>query len=106
MRPVSGTSVSPSGSARSIVQRGWSTLLTKGVRLACTPLVNTAAPIGCTSGGRSLTVRVTVVVVEPAELLAVTMYAVGGLSTAGAPVMTPVVLFRVSPAGSAGLTSY
>jgi len=45
---------------------------------------------------------VTVAVPLPPALLAVTVYDVEGETTEGVPLMAPVVVFNVRPAGSAG----
>jgi hypothetical protein len=49
---------------------------------------------------------VTVAVVEPAEFEAVTRYGVFAEIAVGVPEIVPVELFRLNPAGKAGLTEY
>jgi hypothetical protein len=51
-----------------------------------------------------LTVMLRPVVAFPAELVAVTTYAVAGVTAAGVPEMTPVEVSRMRPVGSAGDT--
>ena len=53
-----------------------------------------------------MTVMVKVAVVLPAELAAVTVQLAKAVTAAGGPLMIPVVLLRLKPAGRAGLTLY
>jgi hypothetical protein len=53
-----------------------------------------------------LTAIVTDAVALPPELVAVTVYATAPASIAGVPLMTPVVVLRLKPAGRAGFTEY
>ena len=52
----------------------------------------------------SVTVMERLVVVFPPPFVAVTRYTATGLTAVGVPVMLPVELFRLRPAGSAGAT--
>ena len=45
-------------------------------------------------------------VVLPHELVAVTVYVATAVAVVGVPVITPVPVFRLNPAGNAGLTEY
>ena len=42
----------------------------------------------------------------PAILVAVTTYAVAGMTVVGVPEMTPVAVLRLRPVGSVGVTEY
>lgn len=53
-----------------------------------------------------MTVMLRPLVALPPELVAVTTYAVAGVTLVGVPEMTPVELSRLRPAGSAGDTEY
>jgi hypothetical protein len=44
--------------------------------------------------------------VEPAAFVAVTVYVAAAVAVVGVPVITPVVVLSVRPAGSAGATAY
>ena len=48
----------------------------------------------------------TVDVVLPPLLVAVMVYVVAALAAVGVPLMTPVVVFKLKPAGKAGLILY
>src|SRR5512137_495727 len=52
------------------------------------------------------TVTVSVAVAAPAAFVAVTVYVAVAAAALGVPEMTPVVGFRISPAGKAGVTAY
>ena len=45
-------------------------------------------------------------VVLPHELVAVTVYVAVAVKVVGVPVIKPVVVFKLNPAGKAGLTEY
>jgi hypothetical protein len=49
---------------------------------------------------------VTLAVVVPPAFAAVTVYVAIGLATVGVPLMIPVLVERIKPEGSAGLTLY
>jgi hypothetical protein len=44
--------------------------------------------------------------VEPAAFVAVTVYVAAAVAVVGVPVITPVVVLSVRPAGNAGVTAY
>jgi hypothetical protein len=58
------------------------------------------------SEASSETVMVRVASVLPAGLKAVAIYVAGPATAKGVPLMTPVLGFRVRPAGRSGLTKY
>ena len=53
-----------------------------------------------------MTVIVSEAVANPPVLVAVTVYAAVAVIAVGVPVITPVVVLKLSPAGSAGETEY
>jgi hypothetical protein len=60
------------------------------------------APLGTVDWPLTAIVKLTVV--APAGFLAVTVYAAGAIPVVGVPVIAPVILLSVKPAGSAGDT--
>src|SRR3546814_19135328 len=67
-------------------------------------LYGVVTAFAATVGAAGLTVRVTVAVVEPSELAAITLYMTGTVDSAvGVPEMVQVVASMFSPVGSAGL---
>jgi hypothetical protein len=104
MVPSAVLNVRPAGSAGETLQEVIAPPVEVGVRVAVgSPMFKATRPLAyLTVGTTSLTDRTREKVLLPLELLAVMVYVDCEASAVGVPVMTPVVVLNVRPAGSAG----